>query len=151
MQPARERGIEAVLQRSRDARRRLAMSKSPGHKKWPDHKVRERHLSERVRVEVNGQEIAASKDVIAVEEDDQPVRYYFPRTDVHMEMLERSATTSECPFKGTARYYSLRADGRRLEDAVWTYEDPYEEHRDLKDRVAFYNDKLPAIEIRPSP
>jgi uncharacterized protein (DUF427 family) len=67
-----------------------------------------------------------------------------------MEKLSRTATTSDCPFKGTAHYFSLKADGDTLEDAVWTYEAPYEEHQALKDRVAFWVEKSPKIEIEPA-
>jgi len=121
---------------------------SPGHQKWPDHKIQEKHLEERVEVEVNGEFIATSNDVVAVDEDEQPRRFYFPRSDVKMDKLERSATTTECPFKGTAHYFNLKVAGNTLRDAVWTYEDPYDEHRDLKDRLAFYDDKLREIRIR---
>jgi uncharacterized protein (DUF427 family) len=118
------------------------MSKSPGHQKWPDHKVRERHLTGRVKAEVAGEVIADSTDVILVEEDGNPVRYYFPRADVRMEKLERSASTTKCPFKGTASYYGVNAAGKKLEDAVWTYEHPFDEHQELKDRLAFWDDKV---------
>ena len=124
------------------------MSKSPGHQKWPDHNVRERHLNQRVKVEVGGEVMADSTNAILVEEDGNPARYYFPRADVKMDKLERSASTTKCPFKGTASYYSLDAAGKKLADAVWTYEDPFDEHRDLKDRLAFWTDKMPEIEIR---
>jgi uncharacterized protein (DUF427 family) len=126
------------------------MSKSPGHQKWPDHKVRERHLTERVKAEVASEVLADSTDVIMVAEDGNPVRYYFPRSDVRMDKLERSTSTTQCPFKGTAHYYSIKAAGKRLADAVWTYEDPFDEHQQLKDRIAFYDDKVPEIEISPS-
>jgi uncharacterized protein (DUF427 family) len=64
-----------------------------------------------------------------------------------MNKLERTVTTTECPFKGTAHYFNINANGRRFNDAVWTYEKPYDEHRNLKDRVAFYDDKIPEIRV----
>jgi len=126
------------------------MSKSPGHRKWPDHRVDERPLEQRVKVQVSGEIVADSAEVIIVEEDEHPDRYYFPRDDIRMSVLEPTETTSECPFKGTAHYFSVSAGGRILEDAAWTYEDPYEEHLELKDRVAFFEDRIPEIELSTS-
>ncbi|KLN53953.1 DUF427 domain-containing protein [Variovorax paradoxus] len=127
------------------------MSKSPGHQKWPGHQVREEPLRQQpMEVEVEGVVVASSADVIKVVEDKSPVRYYFPRTDVRTEKLMRSQTTSECPFKGTASYYSLNVGERRLDDAIWSYEDPYDEHQALKGRMAFYDDRFPEIHVRPN-
>ena len=125
------------------------MSKSPGHQKWPDHKVQENRLAQRMQVEIDGRVIADSSDVIRVDEDEHPSRFYFPRADVSVDTLERSQTTTECPFKGSAHYYGVNIGDRQLKDAVWTYEDPFDEHRDLKDRLAFYDDKFPEIHVRP--
>lgn len=122
---------------------------SPGHRKWPDHKVEEQQLRERMRVEAAGRVVAESTDVIRVKEDEHPDRYYFPRADINMSLLERTDTTSECPFKGSAHYYRLNIADKHLDDAAWTYEDPYEEHAALKDRVAFYDDKVREIDIKP--
>ncbi|MBW8717273.1 DUF427 domain-containing protein [Variovorax paradoxus] len=125
------------------------MSKSPGHQKWPDHQVREEPLRQPMEVEVEGMVVASSADVIKVVEDKSPVRYYFPRTDVRTDKLKRSQTTTECPFKGTASYYSLNVGERQLDDAIWSYEDPYDEHQALKGRMAFYDEKFPEIHVRP--
>ena len=100
------------------------MTHAPGHRRWPGHAVREQRLDKRFRVCVNGEVIADSRDVIRVEEDDYPPRFYFPRGDVKMNCLSRSRTASHCPFKGAAHYFSLGVAGARLDDAAWSYEDP---------------------------
>jgi uncharacterized protein (DUF427 family) len=98
-------------------------------------------------VTANGEVIAESSNVLRVNEDGSPVRYYFPRNDVKMEKLQPSETTSQCPFKGNARYFNVVSGGVILHDAVWSYEQPYDEHRDLQERLAFYDDKVPQLHI----
>jgi uncharacterized protein (DUF427 family) len=124
------------------------MATSPGHKQDPNHKVREEKPNERVEVFLDGQKIADSTDVVKVLEDQQPPRFYIPRKDVQMNALEKSDSTYDCPFKGHAQYYSLKMGERKLDDAIWSYEQPYDEHMDIKDRMAFYTDKYPEITIR---
>ncbi len=122
--------------------------KSPGHREHPEHHVNETHLDQRVKVEIDGRVVAESNDVMRVDEDGYPPRYYFPRTDVKMDLLTPSDTTTKCPFKGEAHYFDVQLGGTNLHDAVWTYEEPYEEHTALKDRVAFWDDKMKEISIR---
>ena len=124
--------------------------KSPGHQKWPDHQVKEMPVNGGAEVQIGNEVIADSQDVIRVEEDGNPARLYFPRSAVAMEKLEPSSTTTQCPFKGTAHYFDLNIDGKRLKDAVWSYEEPFEEHQSLKGRLAFYEEKFPDIHVQPS-
>jgi uncharacterized protein (DUF427 family) len=125
--------------------------KSPGHQKWPDHHVKESRLDGAAEVRIGAEVVANSRDVIRVEEDGSPMRLYFPRSAVTLQNLEPSSTTTQCPFKGTARYFNLNANGKTLKDAVWSYEEPFDEHQALAGRLAFYEEKFPDIRVQPVP
>jgi len=81
----------------------------------------------------NGATIAQSDETVVVEGN-----HYFPRESVHKEFLQASSTTTRCPWKGTAKYYSLRVDGKTNEDAAWYYPDPSPAAANIKDHVAFW-------------
>jgi uncharacterized protein (DUF427 family) len=87
------------------------------------HRVETHPFEGTVRVERDGQLLAESSRAIALEETGLPTRYYLPREDVRTDLLEPSETTSHCPFKGDATYFS--APGAK--DAFWVYEQPSEE------------------------
>lgn len=126
------------------------MARSPGHQRVPEHRVIEVPLSGRMTVELAGELLADSQDVVRVEEDGHPARHYFARADVRAERLQRSATVTYCPFKGTASYYHLRTGERAVNDALWSYEDPYDEHLGLKGRLAF-DERVPGLVLRSLP
>ena len=120
---------------------------APGFKEYPDHHVRAKPAGVRVRVTFRGEVIADTTKAIALEEGTgpktvAPVVYYIPRADVKMERFVRSSQQTYCPFKGQASYYSFR-DGPQ--DAVWSYETPYDEMSSLRELVSFYPDKVDAI------
>lgn len=121
----------------------MSANSGPGYKKYPDHRITTKPAGLRVRVKVGGEVIADTRDAIRLEESAHPVVYYIPRKDVKMERLVRSKHQTVCPFKGTASYYSL-ANG--AENAVWTYETPYDEVSVIKERLAFYPDKVDSID-----
>ena len=122
----------------------MKANSGPGYKKYPDHRITTKPAGVRVQVKLDGELIADTRDAIAMKEGDYPVVYYFPRKDVNMERLSRSSHQSYCPFKGHASYYSLK-DG--AENAVWTYEKPYDEMSVIKERLAFYPDKVDSISV----
>ena len=87
------------------------------------HRITTHSFAGTVRVEKDGQVLAESSRAVALEETGLPTRYYLPRDDVRMDLLAPSETTSHCPFKGDATYFS--APG--ADDAFWVYEAPSEE------------------------
>jgi uncharacterized protein (DUF427 family) len=86
------------------------------------HRITTRPSSHQVTVEHGGVRLAASTRAIELEETGAPTRYYLPREDVRADLLTPSTTTSHCPFKGDATYFS--APG--APDAFWVYEAPEE-------------------------
>ncbi|VWX52799.1 DUF427 domain-containing protein [Novosphingobium sp. 9U] len=81
----------------------------------------------------NGAVIARSDDTVVVEGN-----HYFPREAVDAALLRPSATTSVCPWKGTASYHSLEVDGATNKDAAWYYPDPKAAAAEIRDRIAFW-------------
>jgi uncharacterized protein (DUF427 family) len=122
----------------------MSSNSGPGYKKHPDHRVETQPARGRVQVIFNGDVVADSRDAIELQESGHATVYYLPRRNVRMERLARSTHRTYCPFKGYASYYSL-IDG--LENAVWSYEQPYDEVRAIKDRLAFYSDRVDSITV----
>ncbi len=77
--------------------------------------------------------IAESDDIVTVEGN-----AYFPADSVSPGLLQPSATTSVCPWKGTAHYYSVALDGKLNEDAVWYYPEPKDAAKQIAGRMAFW-------------
>ena len=110
--------------------------------KYPDYRVDLDPSRERVRVRYNGEVIADSAKTLIVRETKHDPVVYFPREDVRLEAMQRTDHETFCPFKGEASYWSLRVGDRVEENAVWTYEDPFDEVAGLKDYVSFYPDRV---------
>jgi len=128
------------------------MTPSPGHRQHQEHQIVESLTAGRMTVELDGQCLADSRgDVIRLTEDGQPANFYFSREDVQMQFLKPSTKTTSCPFKGTATWFSIRTKDAKVEDAAWSYEDPYEEHAALKGRLAFDVAASAALVIRSLP
>ena len=81
----------------------------------------------------NGHVVAESDDIVKVEGN-----AYFPIDSVNKAYLRESDTTSVCPWKGTASYYSLSVDGKENTDAAWFYREPKDAAAEIKGRVAFW-------------
>jgi uncharacterized protein (DUF427 family) len=87
----------------------------------------------------NGRTIASSDETMVVEGN-----HYFPADAVDANVLRSSATTSVCPWKGTAHYHSLVVDGQENRDAAWFYPEPKEAAAEIRGRIAFWK----GVEVR---
>jgi uncharacterized protein (DUF427 family) len=83
--------------------------------------------------------IAESADTVVVDGN-----HYFPPDAIHSEFFKPSATTSVCPWKGTASYYTLDVNGKQNTDAAWYYPETKEAAENIRGRVAFWK----GVEVR---
>ena len=125
------------------------MSSKPIKIPGPQHPIRIERNPARVVVSVAGRIIADSRNALTLHEASLRPVQYIPRQDVDMALLERTDHATYCPYKGDCAYYSIPAGGRKSVNAVWTYEVPYEAVAAIKDHVAFYPERVDAIEERP--
>ena len=121
------------------------MSAKPVRIPGPDHPITIERDPQHVVVKVAGKVVADSRGALALKEASYPVVHYIPRKDVDMSLLERTAHTTYCPYKGECSYYSIPLGGARSANAVWSYEAPYAAVAEIKDYVAFYPDRVESI------
>ena len=98
-------------------------------------------------VRAGGAVLGETSDALELTEGDYPAVIYFPRADIAMAFLEPSETTSTCPFKGSATYFSIAAKSGLIPDAVWSYETPKEAVAPIRDYLAFYTSKVAVEEV----
>jgi uncharacterized protein (DUF427 family) len=102
----------------------------------------------RVVVTVGGRVVADTRAALTLQEAAYPAVQYIPRKDVDMTLLARTEHDTYCPYKGDSAYYSIPVGGERSVNAVWTYEAPFSAVAEIKDHLAFYPDRVDAIEER---
>ncbi|KRD60641.1 DUF427 domain-containing protein [Ensifer sp. ENS10] len=122
------------------------MSDKPIKIPGPDHPITVERNPARVVVTLGGRVIADTRDALTLREASYPAVQYIPRKDADMSLLARTDHSSHCPYKGDASYFSIPSGGERSRNAVWTYESPHAAVAAIKDRLAFYPDKVDSIE-----
>jgi uncharacterized protein (DUF427 family) len=117
------------------------MSDKPVLVPGPDHPITVTPAASRFVVKVGDTVVADTTSALSLKEAAYPAVAYIPRADVDLARLERTDHHTYCPYKGEASYYSIpsAADG---ENAVWTYEAPYDAVSEIKEYVAFYPNKV---------
>jgi uncharacterized protein (DUF427 family) len=98
--------------------------------------------SRHVRVLVDGEVVAESHHPWLLFETGLPIRYYLPKVDVRMDLLESTDSMTRCPYKGEASYWSVRAGGTLHDDVAWSYPRPLPESTRVAGLVAFYNERV---------
>jgi len=93
---------------------------------------------DRVVVTLGERTVADTTSALTLQEASYPAVQYVPLADVDPSVLERTDHATYCPYKGDASYYSLVADGETHDNAVWTYEAPYDAVAPIAGHVAFY-------------
>jgi uncharacterized protein (DUF427 family) len=112
------------------------------HPRDPHKRVDAIPSSREVRVVVDGVEIANTRRPTLLFETGLPTRYYIPRTDVRLDLLESTETTTQCPYKGRAVYWSVKTGDKVHKDLVWSYPFPIPECPKIEKLMAFYNEKV---------
>jgi uncharacterized protein (DUF427 family) len=112
----------------------------------PDHPITITPNPHRIRVVLGGFIVAETTRSLTLKEATLPPVAYIPREDVQMDLLEKTDHGTHCPYKGEASYYTVTAGGLVRENAVWSYEAPKPGVKEIEGYVAFYPNKVDAIE-----
>jgi uncharacterized protein (DUF427 family) len=97
--------------------------------------------SDEVIVRVNDTIVATSSRPTVLTETGSPIRFYLPAEDVRMDLLTPTETTSHCPFKGDAVYWSVNTSEGLVEDVVWSYPEPFPKVKEIAGLMAFWTEK----------
>jgi uncharacterized protein (DUF427 family) len=122
---------------------RLTTMKLPG----PDHPITITPNPKRIRVIADGVVIADSAHALTLKEASYPAVQYLPRADANQALLARTERVTHCPYKGDANYFSIVANGKTIENSIWTYETPFPAMAEISGHLAFYPDKVTIEEV----
>lgn len=112
-----------------------------------EHPITIEQYSGRVAVSVAGRVIADTRAALTLREAAYAAVQYLPRSDVDLSLLERSEHVTYCPYKGECRYFSIPIGGERAVNSVWSYEQPYAAVASIAGHLAFYRERVGAIDI----
>jgi uncharacterized protein (DUF427 family) len=113
----------------------------------PYHRVDVLDSSRHVEVYVAGQRVADSRRPKVLFETNLPARYYLPKLDVDLGLLQPSATRTACPYKGEAAHWSMSTGDREIADVAWTYAHPIGGMEKIANLVCFYDDKVDRVVV----
>lgn len=112
------------------------------HPRDPYHRIDVLDSSRHVRISVNGELVAETRRPKILFETSLPPRYYIPPEDVRRELLVPSDSSSECPYKGVASYWSVEAGGETAKDLVWSYPEARRDAQEVEGLLCFFNERV---------
>ena len=116
-----------------------------GHPHDPFDRIDCLRSSRHVRLEADGVVLADSRRPTMLLETPLPVRYYLPRKDVALDLLEPSELRTVCAYKGIARYWDARVGDRVVRAVAWSYEEPLHDAAPVRDLVAFFTERIDLV------
>ena len=125
-----------------------AANPSPGFQRNPGHRITVEPFDGVVTVTFSDAIVASSDEALVLREANYPPVYYIPFRDVYFEFLSPSDSSTHCPYKGDASYWTVTAVGESMKDVMWAYRAPFDEMTAIKDHGAFYPNKV-RIEANP--
>jgi uncharacterized protein (DUF427 family) len=114
-----------------------------------DHPIVITAAPQRVRVTFAGHVVADTNRALSLAEASYAPVMYIPREDVDLATFERTSHKTHCPYKGDASYYSIHVGGRTAQNAVWSYEEPFEAVAAIAEYMAFYPNRVDSVEQLP--
>ena len=118
------------------------MTLSPAYAEHPDHTISVEPHSGRVVVRFGGSVVADTERALVLREASYEPAFYVPFRDCAQACFEPTERSTHCPFKGDARYWTLRAGEETAENAAWGYDAPFDQVSEIEGHVAFYPDKV---------
>jgi uncharacterized protein (DUF427 family) len=112
------------------------------HPRDPYTRVDTVHSSRHVKVEIDGVVVAETRRPVLLFETGLPTRYYIPKQDVRMDLLDSTSSHTRCPYKGVASYWSARIGDKLVEDIVWSYPAPIPECPKIENLLSFFNERV---------
>jgi uncharacterized protein (DUF427 family) len=117
------------------------------HPRDPYHRVDVLHSSRHVKVVVGGVVVAETNRPSLLFETGLPTRYYIPKLDTRLDLLTPTSSSTRCPYKGKASYWSVNVEGKEFKDIVWSYPAPIPECPKIENLLCFYDEKVDAVYV----
>jgi uncharacterized protein (DUF427 family) len=111
-----------------------------------DYEVKTERVNEKVVIIVEGEEIVETTEAVKVLETGHDPVIYVPKNDIKEIDLIKCGEY-DCPHKGHAELYTIRHGAHDIENAAWSYDEPFKNLPELQGRVAFYPEKVQEIRI----